>query len=452
MEGPSSNRFSSLLLEGLDHYRRGRMLDAVRSWEEAYLLEPTNLRAREFLRSALERIHARMSATNGAAAQPGVAFQDVQDLVPQVPLEALSGPGIAFKSFERHPWLRPPNETSPGQFLPPGRFAAPEQEVHEVDEIEEDSSPPGWESSGNEPKPATQEVPTAMASRDGQPGMSADRTVSYDLGLDMAEQREKAKRAPAPSRPPPVPPPLPPDVFNSTPGLRGSFTPIEDAPAPPPPRSKSGSSKPGARSIRLRPGNTPTPRPASSVPPDFGIQGPSQRSPWDDGPSVAIPQSEPPPSRHITPGGVWKIHHNHSLPTLSLPDETTVWMTAADELMALDDFTGALELVSKVLAIHPGHKRALAIREQCEHNLLQMYESRLGGTARKPRVVLNPDEVIWLNLDPRAGFVLAQIDSQVSFEDLYAICGLTQLDTARILSQLLDEGVIEAVGELNHLF
>src|SRR5712672_2142353 len=63
-----ANRFSALLLEGLDHYRKGRMLDAVRAWEEAYLLEPTNLRAREFLRSALERIHAVMAPGNRAAA------------------------------------------------------------------------------------------------------------------------------------------------------------------------------------------------------------------------------------------------------------------------------------------------------------------------------------------------------------------------------------------------
>src|SRR5438128_9062759 len=63
-----ANRFSALLLEGLDHYRKGRMLDAVRAWEEAYLLEPTNLRAREFLRSALERIHAVMAPANRAAA------------------------------------------------------------------------------------------------------------------------------------------------------------------------------------------------------------------------------------------------------------------------------------------------------------------------------------------------------------------------------------------------
>ena len=53
-------RFSALLLEGLDHYRKGKMLDAVRAWEEAYLLEPTNLRAREFqcLRRKLHRHRA----------------------------------------------------------------------------------------------------------------------------------------------------------------------------------------------------------------------------------------------------------------------------------------------------------------------------------------------------------------------------------------------------------
>src|SRR4051812_19574123 len=61
-------RFSALLLEGLDHYRKGKMIDAVRAWEEAYLLEPTNLRAREFLRSALERIHAVMTPGGRAAA------------------------------------------------------------------------------------------------------------------------------------------------------------------------------------------------------------------------------------------------------------------------------------------------------------------------------------------------------------------------------------------------
>jgi len=83
----------------------------------------------------------------------------------------------------------------------------------------------------------------------------------------------------------------------------------------------------------------------------------------------------------------------------------------------------------------------------CEENLIQMYESKLGSMDRVPRVALPPDEIIWLNLDPRAGFVLAQIDGMVSFEDLYAVCGLKRLDTARILSQLVEEGVVVVEGD-----
>src|SRR3954466_963196 len=89
--GGSGGRFSALLLEGLDHYRKGRMLEAVRAWEEAYLLEPTNLRAREFLRSALERIHAHMGpkSTNG---QPQTATH------PWLPANPPGTPGA-------NPWL-----------------------------------------------------------------------------------------------------------------------------------------------------------------------------------------------------------------------------------------------------------------------------------------------------------------------------------------------------------
>ena len=87
--GGSGGRFSALLLEGLDHYRKGRMLEAVRAWEEAYLLEPTNLRAREFLRSALERIHAHMGP---GAAKPGLPEEGAPAGAPAAP----------------HPWLPQP--------------------------------------------------------------------------------------------------------------------------------------------------------------------------------------------------------------------------------------------------------------------------------------------------------------------------------------------------------
>src|SRR6266446_4717081 len=244
-------RFSALLLEGLDHYRKGRMLDAVKAWEEAYLLEPTNLRAREFLRSALERIHAVMSPANAAA-----------DAAPP------------------HPWL------------------------------------------------------------------------------------------------PPQPPPAAP------------------------------------------------------------------RSPWDEGPSLAIPQ----PETGDSGGGAWSIHAD-TLPNASVSDdETDVWMRGARELVALNDFSGALELLNKLLQRKANDKDALQLYEVCEHNLTLMYESKIGSMDARPRTAIPPDEIIWLNLDPRAGFVLAQIDGEVSFDDLYAICGLKRLDTARILCELLEQGVVQVQG------
>ena len=278
-------RFSALLLEGLDHYRKGRMLDAVKAWEEAYLLEPTNLRAREFLRSALERIHAVMS--------PAKAPTD---------------------AAPTHPWL-------PAQ-----------------------------------PPAAAQAFPSSVP------------------------------RQPAPAQASP-----------------GKPKPAAAAPA-----------KPAA-----------TPRNA-----------------WDEGPSLAIPQ----PETGDSSGGAWSIHAD-TLPHASVSDdETDVWIRGARELVALNDFSGALELLNKVLQRKANDKDALQLYEVCEHNLTLMYESKIGSMDARPRTAIPPDEIIWLSLDPRAGFVLAQIDGEVSFDDLYAICGLKRLDTARILCELLEQGVVQVQG------
>lgn len=265
------------------------MLEAVRAWEEAYLLEPSNLRAREFLRSALERIHAHM----GPAGK-------LQKGAPQA----------------GHPWL--PSEP---------------------------------------------------------PLVSPDEPIS------------KTERFPNPPRP------------------------------PPPPREALEEAQ--------------------------SLVKESLRNPWDEGPSLAIPQPEDPGDET---SGAWSIH-KEPLPMQAVADdETEVWMRGARELLALNDFSGALELLGKLLEKKPNDKEAEKLHQTCEHNLTLMYESKIGSMSGKPRIAIKPDEIIWLNLDPRAGFVLAQIDGEVSFEDLYAICGLKRLDTARILSELLEQGVVQVAG------
>jgi hypothetical protein len=69
-------------------------------------------------------------------------------------------------------------------------------------------------------------------------------------------------------------------------------------------------------------------------------------------------------------------------------------------------------------------------------------ELRIGPTSSVPSMLLNADQLVDLRLDHRAGFVLSQIDGTLSFEDLFTLCGMSRLDTARILVQLLDQKII----------
>jgi hypothetical protein len=57
-------------------------------------------------------------------------------------------------------------------------------------------------------------------------------------------------------------------------------------------------------------------------------------------------------------------------------------------------------------------------------------------------VLISGEEVIWLNLNHRAGFILSQIDGAVTYEDLIALSGMPRLDTVRILADLITNNVI----------
>lgn len=122
--------------------------------------------------------------------------------------------------------------------------------------------------------------------------------------------------------------------------------------------------------------------------------------------------------------------------------DVDVWMEGARELFALGDFSGSLEMIEKILKVDPNHAEAWAYLRQNESTLIAMYESKLGSLSNVPRLAIKPEEVMWLNLDHRSGFLLAQIDGSVNFEDLFALSGLPRLDTAKILATLLNDGVI----------
>jgi len=188
-------------------------------------------------------------------------------------------------------------------------------------------------------------------------------------------------------------------------------------------------------------------RPAPAAPPPPEV--PFAPSPWDAGPSATatvvvveegagldlaavgekselrpLVADQRPPSRPPPPGDV------------------ASWMDGARELFALGDFSGSLEMIERILRVDPTHAEARAYLRQNESTLVAMYESKLGALGTRPRLAIHAEEVMWLNLDHRAGFLLAQIDGVVSYEDLFALSGLPRLDTARILASLVAEGVI----------
>jgi tetratricopeptide (TPR) repeat protein len=193
------------------------------------------------------------------------------------------------------------------------------------------------------------------------------------------------------------------------------------------------------------------PRPGSSAPVTLDDAQDFAPAPWEDGPATAATIVVDGTGPGLDLAAVEEKSGLRPLvpqtPPKELPaqqrQEVTTLMQAARELHALGDFSGSLELIEKILQAAPDHEEAREFLAQNESTLFAMYASKLQPLSNVPRLAIKPEEVMWLNLDHRAGFLLAQIDGVVDYESLFALSGLPRLDTARILASLIIEGVIQ---------
>lgn len=126
-------------------------------------------------------------------------------------------------------------------------------------------------------------------------------------------------------------------------------------------------------------------------------------------------------------------------------DEKKALVQGARDLLELDDFSGALEILEKLVALDPSDQQASAMLSEAEQGLSALLSSKLGDLGKVPRVSMAEEEIIWLNLDHRAGFILSLVDGHLTFDEILSVCGLSQLEGMRILVQLLQEKVIEIV-------
>jgi len=281
-----------------------------------------------------------------------------------------------------------------------------------------------------------------------------ERARSY---LDLLTGKAFAMSQPEPPATPVAVPPPTAEPSDGPAGLGPVALPVPRlSPPPPPDELEVGPVTPPRLANPFDADPPPVPPPQDPHPSQGGLMA----SPWDQGPaenpSIVLDGEgsdggldlhtleEKSDLRPLVPDGGQPVAPAAPPPPSKPVSDVEVWMQGAKELHALGDFSGSLEMIEKILKSDPVHAEARDYLRQNESTLIAMYESKLGSMTSIPRLAIKPEEVLWLNLDHRAGFLLAQVDGAVNYEDLFALSGLPRLDTARILATLLQEGVISS--------
>jgi len=192
--------------------------------------------------------------------------------------------------------------------------------------------------------------------------------------------------------------------------------------------------------LDLPPLVTPDP-PSAEASLDLTIDDPG-RGTYDDL-SLELPSGEAPDPMQLS------AEPASSSLDLELDLETPVAPPAADNALgdlraryAAGDFAGALTLAEALLEDDPNHADARRYAQSCRDVLMQMYTARLGPLDQVVSVAVPQDQVRWLSLDHRAGFLLSLVDGSSTIDEILDISGMVRLDALRIMFQLLEQQVI----------
>jgi hypothetical protein len=125
------------------------------------------------------------------------------------------------------------------------------------------------------------------------------------------------------------------------------------------------------------------------------------------------------------------------------PPSIGITMRGVRDRFDVGDFSGALIMAEGILEHDPESVDALLYAEHCRDVLKQMYISRLGGVGRVPQVAVSDEQLRWLSIDHRAGFLLSLVDGHSSFEEVLDMSGMPPIDALRLLLELLQQNVIK---------
>lgn len=136
-----------------------------------------------------------------------------------------------------------------------------------------------------------------------------------------------------------------------------------------------------------------------------------------------------------------------TVPPAPEPVAVTDPIVEMQERFALGDYSGALVMAESMLDENPTHVEAREYADSCRAVLQQMYTARIGPLDRVPVVDVARDQLRWLSIDHRTGFILSLVDGFSSLEMILDVCGMPPLDALRMLFELVQQRIISIRDE-----
>ncbi|MCK5688628.1 hypothetical protein KAI87_05115 [Myxococcota bacterium] len=112
------------------------------------------------------------------------------------------------------------------------------------------------------------------------------------------------------------------------------------------------------------------------------------------------------------------------------------------QLLELDDYSSAIETCEKIFLIDPVNSSAKAAKKQSRTMLERMLTSHFGGIDGVPELLITTEELIWQDLDHKAGFILAQVDGMATYSDILDVTGMDRIAALQIISGLFKKNII----------
>jgi tetratricopeptide (TPR) repeat protein len=114
--------------------------------------------------------------------------------------------------------------------------------------------------------------------------------------------------------------------------------------------------------------------------------------------------------------------------------DVDILVREAKEREQAGEYEEALRNCEEALRRDPEHAEALALVETLRVELKQVYLKELEPLERVPYLRATDSSILELSLDPVGGFLISQIDGEITLEDLLTILGT--FDQFRVLSSL----------------